>query len=143
MLSSIKFRDRIGAVIALATFLALLAGCGGSSSGTNSADKTAKPGGTLTIGLSADPETLTPAESLTGQSMDVINQINETLFATNEAGRLKPLLAKKMVTSPDGLTSTITLRSDVDFSDGFAPHRPDGRGAEGRTAGKPLLQRQL
>jgi peptide/nickel transport system substrate-binding protein len=118
MLSRIKLRDRVAVVVMFAVCSAFLIGCGGSSSNTSSSGAEAKPGGTLTIGLHQDPESLTPAESLTGQAMTVISQMNQTLFTTNEAGELKPLLAEKMTTSPDRLTSTIKLKSNIKFSNG-------------------------
>lgn len=118
MLSRIRMRDRIGTAIAFAAVAALLSGCGGGSSTESSSGATAKPGGTLSIGMSVDPETLTPAEALSGQAIDIISQINETLFVAAEGGKLEPYLATKMTTSPDGRTSTITLRHGVKFSDG-------------------------
>jgi peptide/nickel transport system substrate-binding protein len=50
--------------------------------------------------------------------VEVISQINETLFWQNEQGELEPLLATGFKVSPNGTTYTIPIRKGVKFSTG-------------------------
>ena len=77
------------------------------------------PGGTLTLGITADPITLDPHASayantyLTG-SLNLI----ESLVYQQPDGKFVPWLASSFRPSPDGRTFTFVLRPDVHFTDG-------------------------
>jgi len=75
-------------------------------------------GGTLTIGLQAEPTSLDPAfGNLTG--IEVIPWICEQLYTFNAKSVIAPQLASALPTiSKDDLTYTIPLRQGLQFNDG-------------------------
>lgn len=88
-------------------------GDGGSGGGD------AGDGGTVIVGLVAEPVSLDPAQVSDINSMRVHSNIYDGLTAF-ELGtfNLKPALAKSWDISDDGLTYTFELRDDVTFHDG-------------------------
>lgn len=75
-------------------------------------------GGTLVVGLQADPTTVNPNLSTNGPVQQVGTMIYEPLvFFDNATGEPAPHLAESWDISPDGLTYTFHL-VEADFSDG-------------------------
>lgn len=128
------------AVVSAATAVALaLAGCsavgqegagtssGGSSQGASGEDvfgdpadpAEVKPGGTLVMALSAEPDQLDPALSRSLYSRYVFHAMCQKLYDTDEKAQIVPQLATDLpTTSEDGLTVTIPVRTGVTFADG-------------------------
>ena len=105
-----------GAAVAAAALLA--AGCGSGGSGGSSA--AAKAGGTLVLGITADPTQMVPWTSTSEQSVQVLSQIYSTLLNTNAADEPVAGLAALPAVSDGGNTYTFTLRKGLKFADGSA-----------------------
>jgi peptide/nickel transport system substrate-binding protein len=76
-------------------------------------------GGTLVMGLSAEPDRLDPTTSSSLYTRYVMTTICEKLYDLDSAGDVVPQLATAMPTiSPDGLTVTIPVRTGIKFADG-------------------------
>ena len=103
-------RRWVGAVAAAAIVLAL-AGAGAIAAPVT--------GGTLTIGLEADPTMLDPHASAAAATY-LLGSLNvfESLLYQSPDGKFNPWLATSYRISPDGKTFTFVLRQDVRFSDG-------------------------
>jgi peptide/nickel transport system substrate-binding protein len=119
-------RAAVVAVCAAATFA--VAGCGGGG-GSSSTESTtgqapdtpasqASQGGVLHFALETSPSTLDPSQMTERPAIIITNQYAEALFESAEGGKVVPLLAESSELSGDGKTLTITLRSDVKFSNG-------------------------
>ena len=102
-------------------------GASGSSSASPSADTFGSPapagsireGGTLTIGLSADPDLLDPTQSRSLYSRYIFTNMCEKLYDLDQTTKIVPQLASALPTISDGgKTVTIKLRSGVSFADG-------------------------
>ncbi|WP_369140965.1 ABC transporter substrate-binding protein [Modestobacter versicolor] len=116
--------------LALLAVAALVAGCGSDSTpDTAPAASSPQQGGSLTVLERGDfagswPTGLDPATNTTGgANMTQMNAIFGGLFvltADDDGGNAKvePDLASGYEISPDGMTVTIELRPDVEFSDG-------------------------
>lgn len=117
-----KSRITVLAVISLA--LALLTGCGGSSGGGESSSSggdsagTPQPGGTLTVALSEELNTLDPQQSIYPNETWVTAQISEPLWREGADGKLVPWLIEKVETSQGERVWTLTLKSGIKFSNG-------------------------
>ncbi len=98
----------------------LLAGCGSNGDSTSDAQGGGKPtaGGVMSVAMAAEVQTLNPFEALDGPSINVLTQINESLFRTEQDGSVQPWLVQSFKTSSDHLTWTFDLQSGVRFSDG-------------------------
>ncbi len=84
-----------------------------------------KPGETtLFTGTTDEIHTLDPADAYDYFSINLIEQVFDTLLTYNDKGELIPLLAEDIPTlenegiSPDGLTYTYELKSNLKFSNG-------------------------
>ncbi len=78
-----------------------------------------KPGGTLTVALSADPDKLDPSLSRSLYSRYVFHTMCEKLYDLGPDAKIVPQLATALPTiSPDGLSLTIPLKQGVKFADG-------------------------
>jgi peptide/nickel transport system substrate-binding protein len=78
-----------------------------------------KPGGTLTVALSADPDKLDPTLSRSLYSRYVFHTMCEKLYDLGPDAKVVPQLATALPTiSSDGLSLTIPLKQDVKFADG-------------------------
>ncbi|MFK4085523.1 ABC transporter substrate-binding protein [Kribbella sp. NPDC020789] len=78
-----------------------------------------KPGGTLTVALSADPDKLDPTLSRSLYSRYVFHTMCEKLYDLGPDAKVVPQLATALPTiAPDGLSLTIPLREGVKFADG-------------------------
>jgi peptide/nickel transport system substrate-binding protein len=103
----------------LAVMALVAMGCGGSSS--TAQDVGPKKGGTLTVALDGDIHYADPSLVSDSTSLYVANQVVEGLvgLAPGTLSEIVPVLASDLPTiSPDGLTYTFKLRSDVKFHDG-------------------------
>lgn len=108
---------RWGAAALGAALLVGLAACSGTSSG----DGDGKSGGTLTVGLFAEPDSLDPATMRLIPSYQAVSSIYDQLlwkFDGAEATEYVPGLATGYEVSEDGKSYTFTLREGVTFHDG-------------------------
>ena len=83
-----------------------------------SPDPDAKPGGTLRVGLSADPAELDPHKTNLTAAWHVIEHVYNGLVTTNPALEVVPSLAESWDVSEDGLTYTFHIRQGVLFHNG-------------------------
>src|SRR5579884_206234 len=104
-------RDRGMTAAAVAAAIALVVVAGG---GALAAPVT---GGTLTVGLEADPTMLDPHASAATYLLGSLNVFESLLYQAPD-GAFRPWLATSYRVSPDGKTFTFALRQDVRFSDG-------------------------
>ncbi|MEU9078005.1 ABC transporter substrate-binding protein [Kitasatospora sp. NPDC004745] len=110
--------------LALATaVLVATAACG--SSGSGSADGAGAAGGgapvdggTLRFAAEVEPDCLDPAVSPADVTGVVDRNVFDSLVRLDSAGTFHPWLATSWEVSPDGLTYTFHLRTDVLFHDG-------------------------
>ncbi|ADB52783.1 ABC transporter substrate-binding protein [Conexibacter woesei] len=116
-------------VLAGALGVLALSGCGSggndSPTGTQPADgsvpatKPVRDGGTLRVGLTAEPDYIDPARMQSLDSWQVLTAMCEGLYKIGARGQAVPQLAVGAPrVSKDGLTATIKLRDGVQFNDG-------------------------
>ncbi len=109
----------------------LLAACGGGAPAATEApavDATEAPaeateapaasGGTLTIGLPVEPETLDPGDAVYVQEQFILMNLFDSLLSISPDGELHPGLATAWEPNADYSEFTFTLRQDVTFHDG-------------------------
>ena len=82
------------------------------------ADPNAKTGGTLKVGLQADPAELDPHKTSLTAAWHVIEHMYDGLVSVSPALTPVPALAESWEISADGITYTFTLRSGVKFHNG-------------------------
>ncbi|MDP9460277.1 MAG: ABC transporter substrate-binding protein, partial [Actinomycetota bacterium] len=75
-------------------------------------------GGTFSIAVGIDPDTLDPAGQTTTTVQNMVDYVVETLVSVDDEGTVEPRLAETFETSEDGLTVTLGLREGVTFHDG-------------------------
>jgi peptide/nickel transport system substrate-binding protein len=75
-------------------------------------------GGTVTLGLTFEPDTLDPQKTANGASTFVMNFLYSSLIIKDDQGNYVPYLAASWEVSPDGITYTFHLRQDVKFHNG-------------------------
>ncbi|MEJ2665547.1 MAG: ABC transporter substrate-binding protein [Deinococcales bacterium] len=76
-------------------------------------------GGTVTVGITADPPGWDPTASTSQAIARVMyHNVYEGLVRLDRSGKIVPALAKSWTVSPDGKTLTFQLRSGVKFHDG-------------------------
>ena len=85
--------------------------------GTLSAQETPKDGGTLIIALPKDPVTLDPSFAMDAYSLQIIDQIFDTLVTYDEKANLSPNLALSW-SNPSPTTWEFKIRNDVKFHNG-------------------------
>jgi len=73
---------------------------------------------TLTVAISAEPDTLDPQQTGLAVSASIDAYIGDELVALSPQNKIVPDLATGYTVSRDGLTYTFTLRRDVTFQDG-------------------------
>ena len=78
----------------------------------------ATAGGTLTVGLGSEPETLDPGDAVYVQEQFVLINLFDSLLAMAPDGELHPALASAWTANDDYSEFTFTLREDVTFHDG-------------------------
>jgi peptide/nickel transport system substrate-binding protein len=77
-------------------------------------------GGTLVVGIRAEPESLNPLLALSQTSRNIISLVFRRLADINEDLRtFTPVLAKNWIFSPDSLSITFNLKTDVLWHDGM------------------------
>jgi peptide/nickel transport system substrate-binding protein len=122
-----------------------LAACGGNAPATSAAtqpsiatqapETTSAPateaptqasvsGGTLTVGIPIEPETLDPGDAVYVQEQFILQSIFDSLLTIDKDGNLHPGLATKWEPNEDYSEFTFTLREDVTFHDG-TPFKAD------------------
>ena len=134
-------RKCISLVVAAALAAGLLAGCGGSGSGSKGQEGTAaavsgesaesaagqmeaasdaKAGGTLKIGVNTECVHTMLSFDLTGAGVDYYYSwpVYESLFKPNAEGTVDPWLLEDYSYDPEALTYTFHVRKGVTFSDG-------------------------
>jgi ABC-type dipeptide transport system, periplasmic component len=113
-----KLRPRV-ALAAIVTAAALvLTGCSAGGSGSSASTGTTAKGGTLTIGALADVKSFDPAQAHIGHYLQYDQPVYDSLLRRKPDGTLVPMLATKWAYNADKTVLTLTLRSDVKFSDG-------------------------
>lgn len=99
----------------------VVSGCGAAAQNTNTPTSNATPvkGGTITVAIPEEPDTLDPQKTGAAVADNVLGQIGGSLvFQNPKTLEFEPALAKKWTVSNDGLTWTFDLRTDVTFQDG-------------------------
>ena len=76
------------------------------------------PGGTLTVGLGSEPETLDPGDAVYVQEQFVLINLFDSLLSMAPDATLHPGLASSWAVNDDYTEFTFTLRQDVAFHDG-------------------------
>jgi peptide/nickel transport system substrate-binding protein len=95
-----------------------LAGAGIAAAQDATPNPDAKPGGTLRVGLSADPAELDPHLTELTAAWHVIEHVYEGLLTVDTTLAPVPALAESHEVSEDGLTYTFHLRQGVTFHNG-------------------------
>ncbi|HEY8754439.1 MAG TPA: ABC transporter substrate-binding protein [Arthrobacter sp.] len=103
------------AAIVLSASLALTACGGGASSGSGGA---AAGPTSLTLGSVADLKSFDPIDAHIGHLMPIYQSAYDTLILRAPDGKLTPMLATKWEYNADNTVLTLSLRTDVTFSDG-------------------------
>jgi oligopeptide transport system substrate-binding protein len=88
------------------------------TSGTVSPTETEPVGGTLRIGIGADPQTLDPRFVADEEGELVVGAVFEPLVRLGPGGRPLPAAASSWEVSDDGTTFTFALRDGATFHDG-------------------------
>jgi peptide/nickel transport system substrate-binding protein len=86
--------------------------------GTSPTGGTPVSGGTLTAAIPSDPTTLDSGINTDALTIDIAQNIFETLFAPDKNWVVRPMLATGYTLSADKKTYTISLRTDVKFQNG-------------------------
>ncbi|HLB12549.1 MAG TPA: peptide ABC transporter substrate-binding protein [Dehalococcoidia bacterium] len=112
-------KNKIGFLLSLLVFLALVASaCGPSPAPTSGGGAPAAPtAGTLTL-VGADPPTLDPSLAQDATSAEYIVEIFSGLVGLNTRMEVVPDLAERWDVSEDGKTYTFFLRKGAKFHDG-------------------------
>jgi peptide/nickel transport system substrate-binding protein len=77
-----------------------------------------KVGGTWTVAVTEEPDTLDAHKSTTALSDAILRYVGDPLIAKDPTGKYVPGLAKSWSVSPNGLTWTFELKDGVKFHDG-------------------------
>ncbi len=101
-------------LVVILAAIVVLTGCAGGGTSTGGS----KQGGTLTVAIGIDPDTMDPMRQTTTTVQNMVQMVVETLVRVDSDGKIQPLLATSWDTSSDGLSWTFTLRSGVKFTDG-------------------------
>src|SRR5262249_305283 len=100
------------------TALGLLAVSALAPAATAVASSFAQSGGTLTVGMVAEPTSMNPGQQPDQNSERIHSNIFDTLVAYDTQFNLQPSLATSWETAADGQTVTFHLRDGVKFHDG-------------------------
>jgi peptide/nickel transport system substrate-binding protein len=118
-------------VIVLASLV--LAACGGSAPAATqppvekppveateapATEVPSESGGTLTVGIPVEPETLDPGDAVYVQEQFILQSLFDSLLSISPDGNLHPGLATEWEPNDDYSEFTFTLREDVTFHDG-------------------------
>jgi peptide/nickel transport system substrate-binding protein len=111
---------RVASIAASALLVVVGAGAVSTGGAAVAAASTPVYGGTLNVGLSANPDSLNPYLFHETASIDVFRNIYQTLVDYNENEQVIPQLAKSWTISPNGLTYTFHLQTGVKWQNGTA-----------------------
>ena len=120
---------RLLAALAVVPLLLTAAACSGTETSvgkqlTGNApfdDRPVRDGGTLTVGLTEDPDALDPTTANTFVAREVFASMCEKLYDVDENLKIVPQLAAALPKlSNHGRTATISLRQGLRFNDGTA-----------------------
>jgi len=100
------------AAIAVTAALAMTSCAGGTSDGGDTA------GGTLTLGTVAAPNSMAAAGAQWGDLAPYFQTVYDTVLLATPEGEVAPFLATEWSYNEDNTVLTLTIRDDVDFSDG-------------------------
>ena len=120
LLSRREFVEAAGVFLGGTTLASLIA-AGGPLQAAHAAATSAGPpkkGGVLKVGFWAEPGVLDPVFTTRYQTLDVVCNFFEGLFADSAKYSPKPMLAESYETSRDGKLVTIGLRKGVTFHNG-------------------------
>lgn len=107
---------RTGVAVLAAGALTSLAACGGSSGGGGSSSSATD---TVTIAYDADAAPNGYDPLLYGQrQFEFFSTMYDALFVTDGTGKIQPSLVDSFTNSADNLTTTLTLKDGVTFTDG-------------------------
>lgn len=145
-----KFLKR--ALLLLTAFAVLsvsLCACAGSTSTSSSEAVSAvsgepSTGGSVTVGISQDLDSLDPHKAVNAGTSEVLFNIFEGLMKASPDGGVIPAVASDYVMSADGTSYTFTLREGVKFHNGNAVTMEDvlyslNRCAGSENDGVPLI----
>ncbi|WP_420122318.1 ABC transporter substrate-binding protein [Nakamurella sp.] len=114
-------RKTILTAVAVVVALFTLAACGGGSSGGASSGGSGGSAGTLTIAAVTPPKSFAVGEMATsGPESTYYQAVYDTLFGLDADGKPVANLVTAWSYDPTGTTLSLTLRSDVTFTDGTA-----------------------
>ncbi|MFG1922645.1 ABC transporter substrate-binding protein [Cryptosporangium sp. NPDC048952] len=106
---------RFRAAVTAVAVVAAVAACGGNGGGSSSQSAT----DTVTIALDSDAAPTGYDPLLYSQAQFTFySALYDALFVTDRDGKVQPSLATGFTNSKDNLTTTLTLRDDVTFTDG-------------------------
>lgn len=114
-------------LVSILVIFSLLAGCSSGKTNTNegktekgTTEESGKPkfGGSLTVGMTADPDTLNPLVSNTTPGNWINSAIYPHLMTMNSKGEKVPYIADTFTTSEDGKTVTFKLKQGLKWQDG-------------------------
>jgi peptide/nickel transport system substrate-binding protein len=112
------FKWKRAAVVAVAATVAL-AGCSaGGSGGSSSGSSSGSSGGTLNLGLIIAASTFAAKDMRWANESPYAQAVYDSLLKADPDGTIKPNLATKWEYNSDKTKLTLTLRTDVKFSDG-------------------------
>ncbi|HUX72231.1 MAG TPA: ABC transporter substrate-binding protein [Cellulomonadaceae bacterium] len=118
---SARTRAARGWIAAVASVAVLtLTACSSPTSSSSPSSTTGKPGGSLVIGVTSDPDTLFPWKATQFQAVHLLENIYGTLTEFDKDLNVVPGLATSWEASADGKTLTLHLRTGVTFDDGTA-----------------------
>lgn len=114
----------ISILLVVTTTLSLaLTGCSGNKNSTastsdNNASSEPTEGGSITVGISQDLDSLDPHLAVSAGTKEVLFNIFEGLVKPDADGNLQPAVASDYTISDDAKTYTFTLRDGVKFHNG-------------------------
>jgi peptide/nickel transport system substrate-binding protein len=89
-----------------------------NQSSTESTDGEPSYGGSVTVGITQDLDSLDPHKAIAAGTKEVLFNIFEGLVKLDKDGNLVPAVAENYEISPDGMVYTFTLREGVKFHNG-------------------------
>ncbi|MFF2487605.1 ABC transporter substrate-binding protein [Microbacterium sp. NPDC058062] len=114
-----NFRKRWAtAIAATAIAAAALSGCAGTASGGTAGSGAASGDGTLTIGTIVASTTFAANKSAWANESPYLQAVYDTLLHADPDGTVQPWLATEWSYNDDNTVLTMTLRDDVEFTDG-------------------------
>lgn len=113
----------ISLILSIILVAMCIVGCGNSDqdahqSDEGSSDGTPKQGGTIVVGISADPQSFNPNAKADDILFDIGQNIFSRLIKLNNNQEIVPDLAETYTVSDDGKEITFNLRKDVKWHDG-------------------------